>query len=131
MNRIRKQKNGNARLFENRLERPSYFLETKSVRNLFHGLMFGKIKRKHLLIPAKETRNIWAVDRAIAQSHYCISNDVKAKLSRKFHAETTLLASAFAKPIKIFFRTISQLNVLHFCLRSAFTFIFKLIWKSL
>ena len=67
---------------------------------------------------------IWAVDRAIAQSHYCISNDVKVKLSRKFHAETTLLASAFAEPMKNFFRTISQLNVLHFRLRSAFTFIF-------
>ena len=68
---------------------------------------------------------ILAADRAIAQSHYCISNDVKAKLSRKFHAETTLLASAFAKPMKIFFRTKSQLNVLYFCLRSAFTFIFQ------
>ena len=54
-------------------------------------------------------------------------------LSRKFHAETTLLASAFAKPMKNenCFRSISQLNVLHFCLRSAFTFIFQPHMKSL
>ena len=38
------------------------------------------------------------------QSHYCTSNDVKAKcksLSRKFHGQMTLFASAFAKPMKI------------------------------
>ena len=40
---------------------------------------------------------IWAVNSSIAQSHYCTSNDVKAKLSRKFHGEVTLFASAFAK----------------------------------
>ena len=30
----------------------------KSVLNLFHGPMFGKIKTKLLLIPAKETPNM-------------------------------------------------------------------------
>ena len=89
--------------------------------------MFGKIKTTFLLIPAKETPNMGS-KQSIAQSHYCISNDVKAKLSRKFHGEMTLFASAFAKPMKIrarllVFCSISQLNVSHFCLRSVFTLI--------
>ena len=77
-------------------------LKMKSGRNLFHGPMFCKIKTELLLIPAKKTPNlIWTVNSSIAQSHYCISNDIKAKLSRKFHGEMTLFASEFAKPMKI------------------------------
>ena len=44
---------------------------------------------------------ICAVNSSIAQSHYCISNDVKAKPSGKFHGKMTLFASVFAKPMKI------------------------------
>ena len=44
---------------------------------------------------------IWAGNSSIAQSHYCVSNAVRAKLSRKFHGEMTLFAFAFAKPMKI------------------------------
>ena len=65
--------------------------------------MLGSVKTRLLLIPAKETPNM-AVNSSIAQSHYCNSNDVKAKcrsLSRKFHGEMTLFESAFAKPMKI------------------------------
>ena len=40
----------------------------------------------------------------MAQAHYCISNDVKAKLYSKFHGEITLFASASAKPMKIHVR---------------------------
>ena len=66
--------------------------------------MFGEIKTKLLLILAKETPNVGSKQTSsIAQSHYCISNDVKAKLSRKFHGEMTLFASAFTKPVKIRF----------------------------
>ena len=70
---------------------------------MFHGPMFGKIKTKLLQIPAKEPL-IWAVKCSVAQSHHCTSNDVKAKcrsLSRKFHGEMKLFASAFAKPMTI------------------------------
>ena len=63
--------------------------------------MFGKIKTKLLLILTKETPNMGSKQFDQAQSHYCISNDVKAKLSRKFHGEMTLFASAFPKPMKI------------------------------
>ena len=64
--------------------------------------MFGKVKTKLLLILAKETPNMGSKQiNSIDQSHYCISNDVKAKLSRKFHGEITLFASAFDKPMKI------------------------------
>ena len=38
------------------IEQLSYDLE--SVRNLFYGPMFGKIKTKLLLIPTKETSNV-------------------------------------------------------------------------
>ena len=90
----------------------------------FTDQCLARLKQSFSSFPPRKLL-IWAVDSSIAQSHYCISNEVKAKLSRKFHAETTLLASAFAKPMKNCFRSISQLNVLHFCLRSAFTFIFQ------
>ena len=62
--------------------------------------MFGKIKQSFSLFPPRKPL-IWAVNSSIAQSHYCISNDVKAELSRKFHGEMTLFASAFAKPMEI------------------------------
>ena len=89
--------------------------------------MFGKLKTKLRLISAKKT-NIPVGSKycsSISQSHYCISNNIKVKcrpLSRKFHGEMTLLA----KPMKIHARLFcSIINVLHFCLRSVFTFIFQ------
>ena len=70
---------------------------------MFHGPMFGKIKQSFSLFPPRKLL-IWAVNSSIAQSHYCISDDVKPKcrsLSRKFHGEMTLFACAFAKPMKV------------------------------
>ena len=81
-------------------DRTTFVWPWKSVRNLFHGPKFGKIKTKLLLIRAKETPNMGS---STTQSHYCYSNDVTAKcrsLSRKFHGEMTLFASAFTKPMK-------------------------------
>ena len=84
--------------------------------------MFGKIKTK-LLIPAKETPNMGS-KQFNCQSHCCISNEVKAKLSRKFHREMMLFASTLAKPMKIcaclflFDKPIKHL-------RSVLTFIFQ------
>ena len=62
-----------------------------------------RLKQSFSLLPPRKLL-IWAVNSSIAQSYYCISNDVKAKcrsLSRKFHGEMTLFASAFAKPMTI------------------------------
>ena len=61
------------------------------------------IKQSFSLFPPRKLL-IGAVNSSIAQSHCCISNDVKRKcrsLSRKFHGEMTLFASALAKPMKI------------------------------
>ena len=61
------------------------------------------LKQSFSLFPPRQLL-IWAVNCSFAQSHYCISNDVKAKrrsLSRKFHEEMTLFAPAFAKLMKI------------------------------
>ena len=58
------------------------------------------LKQSFSLFPARKLL-IWAVNSSIAPSHYCISNDVKAKLSKMFDGEMTLFASAFAKPVKI------------------------------
>ena len=60
--------------------------------------MFGKITTNLLFIPTKETPIMGS---SIAQSPYCLSNDVKAKLSRKVHGKMTLFASSFDKPMKI------------------------------
>ena len=74
---------------------------------------------------------IWVVNSSIAQSHYCIPNDVKAKyrsLSWKFHGEMTLFASAFAKPMKNRARLFlfhKPIKCFAFCLSSVFTFIFQ------
>ena len=68
----------------------------------FTDQCLARLKQSFSSFPPRKLL-IWAVDSSIAQSHYCISNDAKAKLSRKFHAETTLLASALAKPMKIVF----------------------------
>ena len=68
----------------------------------------------------------WAVNSSIAQSYYCISNDVKAKCrsrSRKFHGEMTLFAPAFAKPMKIRAR-LFLFNKPIKCLAFLFTFCF-------
>ena len=106
--------------------RLSYDLE-KVFAVCFTGQCLARLKQHSSLFPPRKLL-IWVVNNSIAQSHYCISNDVKAKLSRKFHGEMTLFASAFAKPMKIrarllVFCSISQLNVSHFCLRSVFTLI--------
>ena len=77
--------------------------------------MFDKIKTKLLFIPSKELGSI-------AQSHYRISNDVKAKCrshSRKFRGKMTWFPSAFAQPMKIRARSFLLgkpiKNILHFC----------------
>ena len=85
------------------LERLSY-----DVRNLVSPICFtdqclARLNQSFSLFPPRKLL-IWAVQRSIAQSHYCISNDVKAKcpsLSREFDGETRIFASAFAKPMKI------------------------------
>ena len=84
------------------LERLSYGLE-KVFAICFTDQCLARLKQSFSLFPPRKLL-IWAVNSSIAQLHYCISNDVKAKcrsLSRKFHGEMTLFASAFAKPMKI------------------------------
>ena len=76
----------------------SYDLE-KVFAICFTDQCLARFKQSFSLFPKKLL--IWTGNSSIAQSHYCISNDVKAKLSRKFHGEMTLFASAFAKPMKI------------------------------
>ena len=78
------------------------------IQHLSYELCFtdqclARLKESFSLFPPRKLL-IWAVNSSIAQSHFCISNDVKAKcrsLSRKFHGEMTLFAFAFAKPMKI------------------------------
>ena len=81
--------------------------------------------KQTLLIPAKETPNKGSKQFDFP-SHDCISNDVKAKLSRKFHGEMRLLAFVFAKPMKIRARLFlfdKPIKCLHFTF--VFTFIFQ------
>ena len=78
---------------------------------------------------------IWAVNSSIAQSHFCISNVIKAKLSRKFHGKMTLFPSAFVRPMKIRAR-LFLFDKLIKCFAFLFMFwfyvlFFKVIWKSL
>ena len=94
--------------------------------------MFGKIKTRPLLIPAKETPNM-AVNSSIVQSHYWISNDVEAKLCRKFHGEMTLYASAFANPMKIRARLFlfdKQIECFAFSLTICFYVYFSRLYES-
>ena len=79
------------------LERLSYDLE-KVFAICFTDQSLVRLKLSFSLFPPRKLQ-IWAVNNSIAQSHYCISDDVKAKLS--FHGEMTLFASVFAKPMKI------------------------------
>ena len=81
------------------IERLSYDLENVFAI-CFTDQCLAKLKQSFFLFPLRKLL-IWAVNSSIAQSHYYISNDVKAKLSRKFHGEMTLFASAFAKPMTI------------------------------
>ena len=84
------------------LERLSYDLE-KVFAVCFTDQCLARLKQSFSLFPPRKLL-IWEVNSAIAQSHYWISNDVKAKLSRKFHGEMTFFASAsanYAKPMKI------------------------------
>ena len=81
------------------LERPLYDLE-RVFAICFTDQCLARLKQSFSLFPPRKLL-IWAVNSSIAQSHYGISNDVKAKLFRKFHEEMTFLASAFAKPMKI------------------------------
>ena len=78
----------------------------------------ARLKQSFSLFPPRKLL-IWTVNSLIAQSHYCISNYVKVKLSRKFHGEMAFFAFTFTKPLKICF------FFLHFCLRSVFTLIFQ------
>ena len=85
--------------FHRLLERLSYDLE-KVFAICFTDQCLARLKQSFSLFPPRKLL-IWAVNSSIAQSYYCISNDVKAKLSRKFHGEMTLFATVFAKPMKI------------------------------
>ena len=87
----------------------------------------ARLKQSFSLFPPRKLL-IWVVSSSIAQSHYCISNDVKAKLSKKYQGEMTLFASAFAKPMNIRARLLlfdKPNKFARFCLRSVFTFIFQ------
>ena len=101
--RNRDLKQGSRRRLRERclnIERLSYDLE-KEVAVCFADQCLARLKQNFSLFPPKKLL-MWEVNSSIAHSHYCISNDVKAKLSRKFYGETvTLSASAFAKPMKI------------------------------
>ena len=84
------------------IERLSYDLEKLFVI-CFTDQCLARLKQSFSLFPPRKLL-IWAVNSSIAQSHYCISNDVKERcrsLSRKFHEEMTLFASAFAKGMKL------------------------------
>ena len=81
------------------LKRFSYDLE-KVFAICFKDQCLARLKQTTSSFPPRKLL-IWAVNSSIAQSHYRISNDVKAKLSREFHGEMTLFASVFAKPMKI------------------------------
>ena len=68
----------------------------------FTDQCLARLKQSFFLFPPRKLL-IRAINSSIAQSYYCISNDVKEKcrsLSRKFHGEMTY-ASAFAKPMEI------------------------------
>ena len=111
------------------IERLSYDLE-KVFAICFTDQCLARLKQTSLF-PLR-TLLIWAVNSSIAQSHYCISNDVKVKcrsFSRKFHGDMTLFASVFAISQRKFSPvcscSISQSNVLHFWLSSVFTYIFQ------
>ena len=84
------------------IERPSNDLE-KVLAICITDQCVARLHQSFSLFPPRKLL-VWAVNSSIAQSHYYNSNDVKAKcrsLSRKFHGEMTLFASAFAKPMKI------------------------------
>ena len=67
----------------------------------FADQCLARLKQSFSLLPTRKLQ-IRAVNSSIAQSHYCVINDVKAKFSRKFHGENmTLFLSDFAKPMKI------------------------------
>ena len=71
------------------IERLSCYLE-KVFAVCFTDQCLARLKQSFSLFPARKLL-IWGVNSSIAQSHCCISNDVKAKLSRKFHGEMTFL----------------------------------------
>ena len=66
----------------------------------FTDQCLARLKQSFSLFPPRNLL-IWAVNSWSAQSHFCISIDVSAKLSRTFPGEMTLFAYAFAKPMKI------------------------------
>ena len=108
------------------LERLSYDLE-KVFAICFTGQCLARLKQSFSLFPSRKLQK-WAVNSSFAQLHYCKSNDVKAKLSRKFHGEMTMFAAAFAKPMKIrahLFLFDKPIKCFAFLLRSVFTFIFQ------
>ena len=111
------------------IERLSCDLE-KVFAVCFTDQCLARLKQSFSLFPPRKLL-IWGVNSSIAQSHCCISNDVKAKLSRKFHGEMTFLHPRSLSTLNqwkfalVCFRSISLLNVLHFCLCSVYTFIFQ------
>ena len=88
--------------------------------------MFCKIKTELLLIPAKKTPNlIWTVNSSIDCSIVRMTskrNFPESSIERCCLHPSSLSQWKFAL---ICFCSISQLNVLHFCLRPIFTFIFQ------
>ena len=111
-----------------KLKRLSYDLE-KGFAICFKDQCLARLKQSFSLFPPRRLL-IWAVNSSIAQSHYCISNDVKAKcqlLSRKFYGQMALFASAFAKPMKIR----GRLFLFDKSIKCFARLFFKVIWTSL
>ena len=64
----------------NHIERLSYDLE-KVFAICFTDQCLARLKQSFSLFPPRKLL-IWAVNNTIAQSHYCISNDVKRNVDR-------------------------------------------------
>ena len=95
-----------------KMSRATFAWPWKSVRNLFHGPMFGKIKPKLLLLSTKETTNMGS------KQFYC---PITSRDDVVFHP-SSLSQWKFAL---VCLCSISQLNVLHFCLSAVFTFFLR------
>ena len=96
----------------------------------FMDQCLARLKQSFSLFPPRKLL-IRVMNSSVAQSHYCISNEVKTEcrsLSWKFHGELTLFASAFAKPMKIgapLFSFDKPIERFAFLFHSVFKFIFQ------
>ena len=103
----------------------SYDLE-KVFAVCFTDQWLVRLKQRVFLFPPRRLQ-IWAVNSSIAQSHYCISNDETNFPESSMERWCCLHPRSQSqwKFTLVCFCSISQLNVLHFCLRSVFTFSFQ------